>query len=514
MTTREAPPPHRRARDAARTHWIDADRRRAEQTQSMLGAKGGESGRTQDPDSVAFRALRWCRQHLLGTPKPIRDASVNDLMATHIASKYAVLESSPLTHPATSPDDTEPGPGHQELACGYLRALGIAAAWECVFDLLMTSIIVVASVVAGFAFHERGGSLTTAFFVGLTVFLVTRIPASPSIDSLRSIIGRICGLAVLAFLGYVAAPNLDRLGMTDGLHGSVVVVLPTAVFASIVTASLMTLLLVLRLLRDECVNRVLRANAQQILTLELVSTAEALATLATQQERIDWRPGSAVMTALSRLDTAGRLIERHVWFREGLRDVEKRKVVTDMRRLSVEVLQLRGQLINAKEGTVLVLRDEVFRKAKWVHRGLFGELSVPVIDKDVSAARRLRVGLVRLAWDLPLALAPVGVIWLYDLIGFDSPGNQLPRSAMMGAGASFAMYVALRALDPTTIGKVALSSALLEILRSWGLSRTEDGKAEKPGAEPSGSQGPDKAAQPDGASTHPRTTTDHPTSLT
>lgn len=364
MTTREAPPPHRRARDAARTHWIDADRRRAEQTQSMLGAKGGESGRTQDPDSVAFRALRWCRQHLLGTPKPIRDASVNDLMATHIASKYAVLESSPLTHPATSPDDTEPGPGHQELACGYLRALGIAAAWECVFDLLMTSIIVVASVVAGFAFHERGGSLTTAFFVGLTVFLVTRIPASPSIDSLRSIIGRICGLAVLAFLGYVAAPNLDRLGMTDGLHGSVVVVLPTAVFASIVTASLMTLLLVLRLLRDECVNRVLRANAQQILTLELVSTAEALATLATQQERIDWRPGSAVMTALSRLDTAGRLIERHVWFREGLRDVEKRKVATDMRRLSVEVLQLRGQLINAKRGYGLRPSGEGFQNGR------------------------------------------------------------------------------------------------------------------------------------------------------
>ena len=58
----------------------------------------------------------------------------------------------------------------------------------------------------------------------------------------------------------------------------------------------------------------------------------------------------------------------------------------------------------------------------------------------------------------------------------------MARVALIGAGASFTMFVICRAIDPTTVGKASLTSALLQILHIWrpASAKDESGNGEVP----------------------------------
>jgi len=236
------------------------------------------------------------------------------------------------------------------------------------------------------------------------------------------------------------------------------------IFTSVMAAALLTLLLVLRLMRDGCVERVLRERTQELLAVELLLTA---VNLGTQRERIDWGPGSPLRTALGRLDTAARLMEHHPWLEKDRRQAGIRDFTKLMNRLADDIDQLQRGLLAARSDSVLTIQDRVLIAAVKVNLGHFGDLDVPLVDKSTGILTRIRTALGRLAFDLPLALLPLGVIWLFDNVGLDSPENQVPRSALLAAGASFTMFVVCRAIDPTSSGKAKLTRVLLRLLQVW-----------------------------------------------
>lgn len=355
------------------------------------------------------------------------------------------------------------------MAARYVDALRTAVAWELVYDVLMSSIMVAWPVAVGIAFYSVFSSIAAALLLAIAVVVLIIRPASPSIDSLRSIIGRILLLSATAYVGYLArsglsgslsrAPFSQLIGILD--TGMLVVV-----WASVAAISAITVLMVLRLLRDEWVDRLLISCAQLNLVVELVCIAEALEK---QEARVHWAPDSDVIAALRRLTEARLLVERHAWYPMGDLSVkEKQQVVNGMRTLSENILKLRSDLLQPKEGTVLELRERTTRIARSAYLGHFGEFAPGADESSISPVARLRASLGRLLSDLPLALVPFGAIWAFDQIGLDSPEYQIPRGTLLYGGVTFAIFVALRALDPSMPEKITLSGRFLSILRIWG----------------------------------------------
>ena len=462
------PRPHVRARDALRSHWVEVDRNgtnppaaaaevpailnSAEPVRAQLA--GGGTTTLTDPVSSTFRA-RW-RLWLLGLPKRLNDADVKDRMYAHIESKFAAVE--PADAERT---DSAGGRAHRRQADTYLRNINLAAAWEGIFKLVMAAVVVASGILVVTAFQAGFDSASQALLVGLAVVLLIILPRPPSSDSLRSVLGKIVFLIVTAFVVYYAWGNIDQFGLPAEVRIFAAAVLPVVKWISIAAVSVMTLLLVLRLTRDEFVDRVFMRCAQQSLVIELIGAAQMLES---QAQGVEWGPDSVAWGVLERLDTARQLVDRHEWYPK-LRTAEKKRVVPTMRQISTSIRELRHDLLCPKEGTVRELRDKALNIASVVNCGYFGELSLPATEESPGIVARLRASLGRLLCDLPLALTPFGAIWLFDQIGFDSPGNQVLRGGLMWSGVSFAIYVAFRALDPSMAGKVTLFSRFRSILR-------------------------------------------------
>ena len=237
----------------------------------------------------------------------------------------------------------------------------------------------------------------------------------------------------------------------------------------------MIVLLVLRLTRDDWVDRVFKGRAQRILTLELIDAARALRK---HQDHVSWNRHSTMPEALDRLDTAAKLIEAHPRLTKQQRNVKMRSSTSKMRALARNVQKMREDLCYPGPDTVRDVRLKVLYIAVLVDLGHFGSLDVPILERGATAGDRFRAVLARLAGDLPLALVPLAVIPLFDAIGLNTPENHAARGALVAAGATFAMFVICRAIDPTVPTKVSLTSALLKILNTWRPAARGDDKAD------------------------------------
>lgn len=487
MRTTHRPRTHRRARESCTFHWNECQRGLGEPRGLAATHSGGHLSEKTDRDETPWftltRTFRNIRTQLLGTPQSLNEPFSRLQLARYLAAKFAAVEECPDTAQETpyKIDDTI---RHEENIDPYIDALRIAAAWELTADLLTFLVVVIWPVAAALTFFSTSDSLPTATFIGIFVFVLINFPIAPLNDSTRATVGNFLLLSVAAALSYFGRSQLsitNRPSAINHLFDAMSTGLLILTWGSVAVVSAIPALLLIRLYRDKFVDRLLICCAQQNLVVELVCIAEGLKT---QESRIRLAQQSGAIYTLRRLTEARLLIERHAWYSMGDLDTKERRIVArNMRNLSNRIRLLRFKLLLAKDGTVTELHEETMSIATNVHLGRFGAFESSELDGvDTPPLTRLRKSLAHLLFDLPIILVPFSVIWTSDQFGFSSPSYQIPRVILFSAGVAFAIYVALRDLDPSMPRKDTLAEMFLSILKLWvthSAAKDEDGSDSK-----------------------------------
>jgi len=492
MTSNRRWRPHYRARDAFTFHWDESQSVSAKLSVGLSSHVEPGVGNTAEDHQILVAApgvvvpgvvkpldaaKRICRSWANKTAKRIcrpwtykTDKASLARITGQVIVKYRLLESCPGEQVEACSATTEVG--HQKMAKRYTDALSRAVNVERLFDLPILAIVVLWPFAVGIAFLASGESVAASLLLSVAVGALVVLPESPSSSTLRLAIGKIFLLSIAAFFGYPAwsrftesgtiPPSSGVLGVLGGGHFGFLIV----TWLSAAALCAITALLILRLARDEWVGRLLAVCTQESLVLELVWVAEILER---QQERLDWVSDNEAKLALGRLGEAQLLAERYVWYpKKRMKRHERRQVANIIKALLREILQLRSKLLRPTRNTAVELREQAIKLAGLVQCGYFGELSSGMAGGETSLMARLRASLVRLLCDLPLALVPFGAIWMFDQIGLNSPEYATVRGTLLGMGVFWAMFVAARALDPSSPGKITLFGQFLSMFGTWG----------------------------------------------